>query len=118
MPDQNTITAVQERLTAARQRLATLLRQQAIHGPGYIPPAIIADIADARDTIRYCKSVLLGYDVDVGDQPDDEPIEGYEANIGAYAKERVEVLARLQSFWIEGVLNQSLHDRKHLLFLG
>lgn len=110
MPDQNTILAVQQRLAAARQRLSASLHQQAIHGPGYVPPGIIADIADARDTIQYCKSVLRGYDVLVDDLADDFPTEGSDANSTSFAKERVEVLARLQSFWIEGVLNQSLHN--------
>lgn len=58
MPDQDTITAIQQRLAAARQRLATLLQQQALHGPGYVSPGVLADIAEARNTISYCKSVL------------------------------------------------------------
>src|SRR5262245_53837856 len=72
MTDADDITSLQELLATHRQRLAILLRQVAIHGSAYAPPAQISDIAEARAEIARLKAALRAAGVVVDDQLGDE----------------------------------------------
>jgi Tfp pilus assembly protein PilF len=72
MLGQDDIQAQQNLLVTHRSRLATLLQQQAIHGIGYTPPGIIADIAVARAEIQRIKAVLRASNIAVDDMPNDD----------------------------------------------
>jgi hypothetical protein len=66
------IAEQQQLLAAHRRTLAIYLKQQAMIGRAYSPPALINGIEDARGTIRRIKRVLTATGVVVPDDPDDE----------------------------------------------
>jgi len=72
MADADDMSSLQAQLAAHRQRLAILLRQVAIHGAAYAPPAQISDIAQARAEIARLKAALRNVGVEVEDQAGDE----------------------------------------------
>ena len=65
------IQELQKRLVTNRNRLTALLNQQSIHGLGYTPPGILADIVEARADIQRIKAYLRGRGISVEDEADD-----------------------------------------------
>lgn len=65
------IVAQQEILTSHRRRLTQLLKQQAILGAAHAPPAVAAEILEARSEIKRVKEILQGWGVSIEDHPDD-----------------------------------------------
>lgn len=72
VPTPQEIRDQQELLETHRRTLAIYLRQQAITGPPYAPPAVIHGIRESRDNIQRIKSILRAWKVAVEDHPDDE----------------------------------------------
>jgi tetratricopeptide (TPR) repeat protein len=76
-------TSLQEQLAAHRERLATLLRQVAVHGADHAPPARTGDLlvalAEARREIARLKAALGAVGVAVEDQAGDEAAPDEEA---------------------------------------
>lgn len=66
------IAEQQQLLAAHRRTLAVYLKQQAMIGRAYSPPALINGIDDARGTIRRIKRILNAAGVAVPDDPDDD----------------------------------------------
>src|SRR3954464_3844537 len=66
------IAEQQQLLAAHRRTLAIYLKQQAMIGRAYSPPALINGIEDARSTIRRIKRILNAAGAAVPDDPDDE----------------------------------------------
>jgi hypothetical protein len=66
------IAEQQQLLAAHRRTLAIYLKQQAMIGRAYSPPALINGIEDARSTIRRIKRTLTAAGVTVPNDPDDE----------------------------------------------
>ena len=67
------IAEQQQLLATHRHTLAIYLRQEAMVGRAYSPPALINGIEEARSNIRRIKTVLRAANVVVPDDPDDEP---------------------------------------------
>jgi hypothetical protein len=67
------IAEQQQLLATYRHTLAIYLKQQAMIGPAYSPPALIGGIDEARSTIRRIKATLRAAGVVVDEDPDDEP---------------------------------------------
>jgi len=59
------ILAQQEILTSLRRRLGQLLKQQAILGAAHAPPAVAAEILEARSEIERVKDILHGWGVPI-----------------------------------------------------
>lgn len=72
MPSEEDIDAQRALLGAHRRTLSVLLRQQATFGAAFVPPAVAAGIADARDAIARAKHELREWGVAVEDLPGDE----------------------------------------------
>jgi hypothetical protein len=72
MIPQQEIDEQQELLLTYRRTLATYLRQEAVIGEAYSPPALLYGIAEARSHIRRIKSALRAAGVEVPDEIDDE----------------------------------------------
>jgi len=72
MPNPDTVTQQQELLSVHRQTLTVYLRQQAMLGVPYTPPAIAYGIREARENIQRIKSTLRDWGVAVENLPDDE----------------------------------------------
>jgi WD40 repeat protein len=72
MADQEEIAQQLELLRAHRATLAHSLKQQALLGAAYAPPAIAHSIATARAAIARCKAALRGWGVAVEDLPGDD----------------------------------------------
>src|SRR4051812_35734666 len=73
MPDQEDIAAQQALLQMHRQTLDVLLKQQALLGEPYAPPAIVNGIRIARDSIAQIKQVLHDWGAPAKDLPSDAP---------------------------------------------
>lgn len=73
MPDQTTIAENLELLEAHRRTLHQLLKQEALSGEVFVPPALSNGIDDARAEIARLKSALRGWGVAVDDEPADTP---------------------------------------------
>ena len=102
--DQDEILNQQSRLQAHRQTLAILLRQQALLGEAYVPPAIPNGIHDARESIKQIKEVLQANNV-VENHPDDEaqllPGEPFISMIHASNERSVETSKFLEEFKLQ-----------------
>jgi len=72
MPTQDDIERQQQILDAHRATLAHYLIQRARLGADYAPPGVTNGINEARAGIRLCKSVLVGWGIDIENLPDDE----------------------------------------------
>ncbi|MFL5802649.1 MAG: NB-ARC domain-containing protein [Roseiflexaceae bacterium] len=74
-PSQQEIEQQQELLEAHRGGLMMYLKQQAILGEPYTPPAIPYEIREKRAHICRIKNILRAWGVHVADHPDDGPCE-------------------------------------------
>jgi hypothetical protein len=75
MPDQQTISEYQNLLHAHRRTLRQLLKQEALSGEAFVPPAVTNGIADARAEIARLKAELRSWGVAVDDEPADVGME-------------------------------------------
>jgi hypothetical protein len=72
MPSPEDIADQQDLLAAHRRTLAQYLKQRALIGAAFEPPAVGHGIDETRASIRRVKDILRGWDVPVADHPDDE----------------------------------------------
>jgi hypothetical protein len=72
MPGAEEIQSQQELLATYRRTLAVYLKQRALQGAAFAPPAVENGIRETRDQIRRLKEVLRSWNVPVEDAPDDE----------------------------------------------
>ncbi len=75
MPTPDDIEQQQRLLATHRRTLADYLRQRAIHGEAYVPPAINHGIHEACAAIRQIKATLRGWGEIVEDHSGDEADE-------------------------------------------
>lgn len=68
MADQETIASYLELLSSHRRTLRQLLRQEALAGEAFVPPAVASGIDDARAEIARLKAELRGWGVAVDDE--------------------------------------------------
>jgi hypothetical protein len=73
MPTKEEIDHQQELLSLHRRTLAHYLRQEALSGEAFTPPAVSNGISDERNEIRIIKQTLRGWNVAVEDYPDEAP---------------------------------------------
>lgn len=73
MPDQTTIDEYLGLLRSHRRTLHQLLKQEALSGEAFVPPAVANGIEDARAEIARVKAALRGWGVAVDDEPADTP---------------------------------------------
>lgn len=71
MADQETIASYLELLRSHRRTLRQLLKQEALAGEAFVPPAVASGIDDARAEIARLKGELRGWGVAVDDEPGD-----------------------------------------------
>lgn len=71
MPIQDEIATQLELLLAHRQTLAHYLKQRALLGDAYIPPAITHGIHTTRADIQRVKVILREWNIPIDDNPDD-----------------------------------------------
>lgn len=71
MPNQEDIDHQQELLSLHRRTLAQYLKQEALHGEAFVPPAVSHGITDARAEIGRIKTILRSWEIAVADHPDD-----------------------------------------------
>jgi hypothetical protein len=95
MTDVNDTTSLQEQLVAHRERLATLLRQVAIHGASYAPPAQISGIAEARREIAQLKAALRDAGVVIQDEIGDVALPQATASAPMFARPQMARLTLL-----------------------
>lgn len=96
MPEQDTINEYLGRLSAYRQNLKQLLRQQAEFGGfQYTPLPLLNNISATRAEIGLLKSALRGWGVAVEDDSDDEPQAAEGARSPSRPRWRRPRLARL-----------------------
>lgn len=72
MPTFDEIREQHDVLHTHRRTLAHYLKQQAIHGSGFAPPATMHGIHEARAAIARIKDTLRAWNIAVDDHPDDE----------------------------------------------
>ncbi len=72
MPTQEELQAQQELLAAHRRTLAVYLKQRALHGEAFVPPAVEHGMRESRQQIRAIKARLRTWGEPVADHPDDE----------------------------------------------
>jgi len=111
MLDQETIAKQLDLLAAHRRTLAVYLRQQAELGM-LAPPGVVNGIAETRAEIQRIKGALREGGVPVEDE------QGDEAQTIAFTspsrlspqeqRNRLAMLAKVKTIWIEGLLEQSL----------
>src|SRR5689334_17978536 len=79
MPSQEEILSQQDLLTAHRQTLSILLKQQALQGEAYARPELANSIRKTRSHIQRLKAILRGWGIQVIDQPNDTEIATEQA---------------------------------------
>jgi hypothetical protein len=72
MPTPDDIDQQQRLLATHRRTLADYLRQRAIHGEAYAPPAVGHGIREACAAIQQIKATLRSWGETVEDHPDDQ----------------------------------------------
>ena len=111
--DQETINAQLDLLAAHRRTLAVYLRQHAELGV-LVPPGVVNGIAEAQSAIRRIKELLRAEGVPVEDEPNDEVQPTSVAAPSRLAlqeqRNRSQMLDRVETFWVKGVLEQSLYQ--------
>jgi len=75
MPTQEELSTQIDLLQTHRRTLAHYLKQQALHGAAYTPPAVTHGIEDARDNIQRIKAILQSWGHSVEDEPNDNEDE-------------------------------------------
>lgn len=82
MPDQQEIQQQRSLLDAHRATLSIYLRQRALQGEAFAPPAVENGIREARHNIRQIKKTLRSWGAPVADHPDDEEVIAADAGTG------------------------------------
>ena len=100
-------------LASHRRRLALLLQQQAKLG-AYTPPYVLIDIQEAQSAIHSIKEQLRSDGGPVEDEPNDDVQPAAVAAPSRLSpqeqRNRGRMLDRVETFWIKGVLEQSLYQ--------
>jgi hypothetical protein len=84
MPSTEDMEQQRQLLQAYRRTLGELLRQQAMFGAAYVPPAIATGIHEARNEIARIKSVLRGWGNTIEDLPNDKELPSVSEHHSLY----------------------------------
>lgn len=111
--DQDAISAQLELLVVHRRTLGVYLHQQAQLGV-LAPPGVVNGIAESQSAIRRIKEQLRAETVSVEDESNDEiqpaTFVAPSQLTPQKRRNRAMMLDKVESFWIKGVLDQSLYQ--------
>src|SRR5215216_1399062 len=110
--DQETINQQEALLRQHRRRLDVLLEQQMRLGD-YAPPHIRLEIEDTQAAIQHLKLDLRTTGIAVADEPNDtvQPAVAPRSRLAPQEQlNRSRMLDRVETFWVKGVLEQSLYQ--------